>query len=176
MNIMQEIKIEKITLNIGIGEAGDRLDKAVSLLQYISGAKPVKTSTMKRIPTWSIRPKLNIGTKVTLRGEKAKELLKKLFKANNNKIQEKKFDENGNFSFGITEYINIPDMEYQPEIGIIGLEVAVTLERPGFRVKRRRLKRSMIGLNHKITKEQSIEFIKKMFNIEIVKGEIEDDY
>ena len=176
MNKMQEIKIGKITLNMGVGESGDKLDKAFSLLKYISKSKPVKTSTMKRIPTWSIRPKLNIGTKVTLRGKKAEELLKRLFKANNNKIQEKKFDKNGNFSFGIKEYINILGVEYQPEMGIIGLEAAVTLERPGFRIKIRRLKKSKVGIKHKITKEESMEFIKKMFNIEIVEGEIEDDY
>jgi len=176
MNKMQEIRIEKITLNIGTGEAGDKLDKAVLLLKDISGSKPVKTKTMKRIPTWNVRPKLAIGTKVTLRGKKAEELLKKLFKAIKNKIQTKKFDDNGNFSFGIEEYLNIPGVEYKPEIGIIGLEAAVTLERPGFRVKKRRLKKSKVGINQRITKEQSMEFIKKMFNIEMVEGEIEDDY
>ena len=172
---MQEVRIEKITLNIGIGESGDRLDKAVSLLQEISGAKPVKTRTMKRIPTWSIRPKLAIGTKVTLRGKKAEELLKKLFKSVNNKIATKKFDDNGNFSFGIKEYINIPGVEYKPEIGIIGLEVAVTLERPGFRVKRR-LNKNKVGKTHLITKEQSMEFTKRMFDIKITEKEEEDDY
>lgn len=164
---MQEIRIEKITLNIGVGEPGDKLDKAVLLLKEISGAKPVKTKTIKRIPTWDIRPKLNIGTKVTLRGKKAEELLKKLLKSVNNKIPERKFDNYGNFSFGIKEYINIPGVEYIPEVGIIGLEVAVTLERPGFRVKKRRLKKARIGKNHLITKEQAIEFIKNKFNIEL---------
>lgn len=175
MNKMQEIKIEKVTLNIGIGEAGDRLDKAVSLLKEISGAKPVKTKTMKRIPTWNIRPKLDIGTKVTLRGKKAEELLIRLFKSIRNKILIKKFDKNGNFSFGIKEYLNIPGAEYRPEIGIIGLEVAVTLERPGFRIKRRMIKKSKVGSNHKITKEQSMVFISKKFNVETIMEE-EDDY
>ena len=175
MNKMQEIKLEKITLNIGVGESGDKLDKAVSLLKDISGAKPIKTKTTKRIPTWNIRPKLTIGTKVTLRGKKAEKLLKKLFKAVNNKIAIKKFDENGNFSFGIKEYLNIPGVEYKPEVGIIGLEVAVTLERPGFRIKRR-LNKNKIGKKHKITKEQAMEFTKKMFNIKITEKEEEDDY
>ena len=173
---MQDIKIEKITLNIGIGEAGDKLDKAVRLLKEISQSNPVKTKTMKRIPGWNIRPKLTIGTKVTLRGKKAEDTLKKLFKAVNNKIAVRKFDKNGNFSFGVREYINIPGIEYNPEIGIIGLETAVTLMRPGFRVKNRRLKRSKIGKNHLITKEQSMEFIKKTFNINITEKEEIDDY
>jgi len=176
MNKMKEIRIGKVTLNIGVGEPGDKLEKAVLLLKEISGSKPIKTKTMKRIPTWSIRPKLDIGTKVTLRGEKAEELLKRLFKATNNRILIKKFDNNGNFSFGIGEYINIPGIEYKPEIGIIGLEVAVTLERPGFRIKKRVLKKSKVGIKHRITKEQSMEFIKNKFNIEINEKEVEDDY
>ncbi|MBS3143722.1 50S ribosomal protein L5 [Candidatus Woesearchaeota archaeon] len=176
MNKMQEIRIEKITLNIGIGESGDRLEKAVLLLKYISGIKPVKTKTMQRIPTWNIRPKLAIGAKVTLRGKKAEALLKKLFEAGRNKIAMKKFDRNGNISFGIKEYINIPEIEYKPEIGIIGLEVAVTLERPGFRIKKRRLKKSKVGIKHRITKEQAMEFIKSKFNIKITEKEEEDDY
>ena len=175
MNKMREIRIEKITLNIGVGESGDKLEKAVLLLKEISGAKPVKTKTMRRIPSWNIRPKLAIGAKVTLRGEKAVELLKKLFKSVHDKIAIKKFDENGNLSFGIKEYLNIPGVEYQPEVGIIGLEVAVTLERPGFRVKRR-LNKNKVGKKHRITKEQSMDFIKNMFNIKITEKEEEDDY
>jgi len=173
MNKMQEIRIEKITLNIGVGEAGDKLDKAVSLLKEISRAKPVKTKTMKRVPTWNIRPKLVIGTKVTLRGKKAEDVLRRLLKSVNNKIHIKKFDEYGNFSFGIKEYINIPEVEYHPEIGIIGLEAAVTLERPGFRIKRRVLKKSRIGKKHIITKENAMDFIRNKFNIETVEKEEE---
>ncbi len=173
MNSMQEIRVEKITLNIGVGEAGDKLDKAVSLLKEISGAKPVKTKSMKRIPTWNVRPKLVIGTKVTLRGKKAEEVLKRLLKANNNQIHIKKFDDYGNFSFGVKEYINIPGIEYHPEIGIIGLETAVTLERPGFRIKKRVIKKSKIGKSHIITKENAMDFIKNKFNIQIVDKEEE---
>ena len=173
MNKMREIRIGKVTLNIGVGESGDKLDKAVSLLKEISGSNPVKTKTMKRIPTWNIRPKLVIGAKVTLRGEKAEEVLGRLLKAINNRIHIKKFDDYGNLSFGITEYINIPGIEYRPEIGIIGLEVAVTLERPGFRIKRRMLKKSKIGKSHLITKEDAMNFIKNKFNIEIVNKEEE---
>jgi large subunit ribosomal protein L5 len=173
---MREIKIEKVTLNIGVGESGDKLEKSVSLLKEITNCKPVKTKTMKRIPGWNIRPKLTIGTKVTLRREKAEELLKRLFKAIKNNITKNKFDNNGNFSFGIKEYLNIPEVEYKPEIGIIGLEVAVTLERPGFRIKKRVLKRKSVGIKHKITKEEAMEFIKNKFNIKISEKVEEDDY
>ena len=167
MNKMQEIKIEKITLNIGVGEAGDKLDKASRLLKSITGENSIKTRTMKRVPTWGIRPKLDIATKVTLRGEKAESVLKRLFGAVDNGIPESKFDAFGNFSFGIKVYIEIPGVEYDSTIGIIGLEVAVTLKRDGFRIKRRRINRARIPLRHKISKEESIEFIKHKFKVSI---------
>jgi len=173
MNRMQEIRIEKLTLNIGVGDSGDKLDKAMSLLKEISGEKPIKTKTTKRIPTWNIRPKLAIGAKVTLRGGKAEKMLTRLLKSVNNMIQKRKFDDYGNFSFGVKEYINIPEVEYIPEIGIIGLEAAVTLERRGFRVKRRILRKNRVGKKHLITKEQSMDFIRNKFNAEITEKEEE---
>ncbi|MBL7147391.1 MAG: 50S ribosomal protein L5 [Nanoarchaeota archaeon] len=166
-NIMRKIHIEKITLNIGVGESGDKLDKAVKILNKIAGQKPVKTKTFKRIPGWNIRPKLEIAAKVTIR-KNTEKILKKLFNAVENKLQENKFDNNGNFSFGIGEYINIPGIEYDIDVGIIGLDIAVTLERPCFRIKRR-LNKSKIKKSHKITKEEAIEFIKNKFDITITK-------
>ena len=74
MNPMKNIRVEKITLNVGVGSAGDKLNKAVILLQNITGAKPIQTITMKRIPSWGVRPKLPIGAKVTLRRKKAQEV------------------------------------------------------------------------------------------------------
>jgi len=164
-NPMKEIKIEKLTLNIGIGKPGDELERSAALLKRIANQKAVLTKTMKRIPTWSLRPNLPIATKVTLRKKHAEELLKRLLNAVHHRIPESKFDKNGNFSFGIPEYIDIEGVEYDPKIGIIGLEAAVTLERAGFRVKKRRIKRSKIRLSHKITKQEAIAFMKSKFNI-----------
>ena len=170
---MKEIKVEKITLNLGVGEAGDKLNKALKLLENITNAKPVQTITMKRIPAWGIRPKLPIGAKVTLRGRKAEEVLKRLFRAIDNKLSLRKIDSSGNLSFGIKEYLDIPNVEYDPGIGVIGLEVAVTLERPGFRIKKRKLQKSKIGVKHLITKEETKEFIKNKFDVDIIEVEEE---
>ena len=105
---MREPRIEKVTINIGVGESGEKLEKAAALLEKLTGRKPVKTKTMKRIPAFGIRPKMFIGVKVTLRGREAEEFLKKAFEAVGNRIKASSFDPLGNFSFGIKEYIDIP--------------------------------------------------------------------
>ncbi len=166
---MRDIKIEKITLNIGVGGPGKELDAAVKLLNIITGEKPVKTTSKKRIPTWNLRPGLTIATKVTLRKEKAIEVLKRLLVAKGGKLNEKNFDDHGNFSFGIAEYLDIPGVEYDAEIGIIGLEVAVTLMRPGFRIKRRKLRIKKIPARHRIVKDEAIKFMNEKFGIEVEK-------
>ena len=171
-NPMREILIEKITLNVGVGEAGDKLEKAKVLLERISNAKAVKTSSKKRIPTWGVRPGLALGIKTTLRGKEAVELLKRLFKAVDNHINPKMFDREGNLSFGIDEYIHIPEVKYDPTLEIIGLDVCITLKRRGgTRVKRRVYRKSKIGHAHRISKEESIEFFKNNFGVTIGKKE-----
>ena len=89
-------------------------------------------------------------------------MLKRLLVAKENTLQEKNFDNNGNFSFGIPEYIDIEGLEYDPDLKIIGLEVAVTLERPGFRVKKRKVKSARIGKSHQITKQEAIAFVQQL--------------
>lgn len=163
---MKEIRIEKLTLNIGAGKDQTKLEKSISLLKNITGLMPVKTFSSKRIPEWGLRPGLPIGCKLTLRKNKAKEILKKLLDAKDFKLKPSQFDNNGNLSFGIHEYIDIPGVKYDPKIGIIGLEVCVTLERPGFRIKRRKLKKK-ISKKHSIRKEEAIEFMKKDYNLKV---------
>ena len=165
MNIMKEIRIEKITLNIGTGGPGEKLEKGLKLLNKITNMKAVPTTTKERIPTWDIRPGLQIGCKVTVRGKKARELLGRLLKAVEEKINSFKFDKQGNFSFGIHEYLDIQGIAYDSTIGIIGLDVAVTLERPGFRIKKRAIKKRKISDSHKITREEAINFITKTYNL-----------
>ena len=165
-NQMKEIKIAKLTLNVGAGKNEDLLKKGIALLQKLSPLKPVKTVTQKRIPTWALRPGLAIGGKVTVRKD-AGELLKRLLVAKENILKESNFDLSGNFSFGIPEYIDIEGLEYDPDLKIIGLEVAVTLERPGFRIKRRKIRAKKIGKKHKITKEEAVSFIKEKFGVEV---------
>jgi len=167
MSDMKQIRVEKVTLNIGVGGPGEKLEKAIKLLKTISGSKPIAIASSKRIPTWGVRPGLQLASKVTVRGKKAEELLMRLLQALDNKLPRRKFDKFGNFSFGIHEYIDIPGVQYDPSIGVIGLEAAVTLQRPGFRVKRRAVKVGKIGIKHRITAEDSIAFVKNKFNVKV---------
>lgn len=167
MNSMREISIEKVTLNIGAGKDQTKLEKGMKLINNIAGKSPVKTFTKKRIQEWGLRPGLPIGCKLTLRKVGAIELLKKLLEAKDNTLRETNMDNEGNISFGISEYIDIPGVEYDPDIGIMGLQVCITLKRKGFRIKRRALKKCEIPKKDRIKKDESIEFMKKEFNLKV---------
>jgi len=165
MNKMQTIKIEKIVLSIG-GTA-DNLEKGFKLIQKISGKTPMKRKSNKRIPSFGVRPGLEVGVMVTIRGKQGAELLKRLLGAIENTLKKKQIAENS-FSFGIKEYIEIPNMEYLREVGIIGLDVSVTFVRPGKRVIRKKIKRGKLPQKQNISKEEIIEFMKKNFNTNII--------
>jgi large subunit ribosomal protein L5 len=166
-NKMREIRVEKITMNIGTGMPGEKLEKARKLLEMIAKSKPVSTRTKKRIPTWGVRPGLEIGAKVTLRGKKAEEVLASLLKAKANTLPPTKFDQSGNLAFGLHEYLDIPGVTYDASIGIIGLEVAVTLMRPGFRIRSRARKQRSIPTRHRISKEESMKFMQQKFGVKV---------
>ena len=167
MNPMQQIRIEKVTLNIGAGKDEQLLKKGEKLLEQLTGVTPVKTITQKRIQGWSLRPGLPIGVKTTLRGAQARAIIPRIVSAKENHLKETCFDGHGNISFGIPEYVDITDAKYDPEIGIIGLQACITLSRQGYRVKKRKLKKSKVGPHHKVNKEEAMAFMKEQFNIKI---------
>jgi len=166
-NIMRSIYIEKVVLRIGTGNDPQKIEKAVLLLKRLTNKKPTKTIAKKRIAGWNIRPGVPIGAMVTIRGKDSEEILKRLLEAKDNKIKGDSFDQFGNFSFGIEEYIEIPGIKYDPKIGILGMDVCVTLARPGYRVKHKKNKKK-IGKKHIITKQEAMDFMIKKFNIEII--------
>lgn len=173
MNPMKDLRLEKVTLNMGAGDSAPRLEASKKVLAVLTGKKVVVTKTSKRT-TFGTPKKKAIGVKVTLRKKEAVELLQRLMKAVEAKIKPSQFDSSGNFSFGIKEYIHIPGANYDPDIGILGLDVAVTLEKPGFRVKRRAKKKSVVGKGHTISKEEAIKWAEK-FGF-IVKEEEEETF
>ncbi|MBI4441160.1 50S ribosomal protein L5 [Candidatus Woesearchaeota archaeon] len=169
MNPMRSIKIEKVTLNFGAGKENVKLEKGVKLLRKLTGIEPVKTVTMKRIPTWGLRPGLPIGCKLTLRGAPAQEMLNRVLTARGHKLRDTQFDENGNIAFGIPEYIDVPGIKYDPELGILGFEVCVTLIRPGYRIKTRRIKMHKVPKRHRITKEEAQTFMTQQYKVQVVR-------
>ncbi|MBI4174952.1 MAG: 50S ribosomal protein L5 [Candidatus Aenigmarchaeota archaeon] len=160
---MRDIRIEKITLNIGCGTKTP-VETARTVLKNVSGGKVVVTKTKKR-STFNVPKNKAIGCKITLR-RNTKSFLKRLLEAKENRLKKSSFDSTGNFSFGVREYIDVPNMEYDPKIGVLGFDVCVTLERPGYRVKRKRLARKL-GKDHVIKKEDAIQFAIDNFGIEI---------
>ncbi len=168
---MTKIKIAKVTVNIGVGESGERLEKAVKLLEKLTGQKPLITKSKHRIPTWGIRRKQPIGAKVTLRGQKAMDFLKMALEAKDNTLSPGNFDENGNFAFGVHEYIDLPGVKYDPEIGIFGFDVCVTMEKDGYRIARRKIEKRKVPRKHKLTKEESIKWVEENLGVKVVEGE-----
>jgi len=162
-----EPKVTKVVLNIGVGESGDTLNKAEDVLKQLTDRKPVRTKSRSTIPTFGIRKNQELGCKVTLRGKEADEFLKKAFEVVENNLNEKNFDNNGNFSFGIKEHIDIKGVQYDPNIGIFGMDVCITVEMPGYRVARRRVHRSKIAKHHRLTKEGSIKFVKEKYGVNV---------
>jgi large subunit ribosomal protein L5 len=166
-NPMLKPRIEKVTVNMAVGKSGETLEKAMKVLEQLTGQRPCKRKTKKTIRDFGIRKGEPIACLVTLRKEKAKEFLEKAFQAVDNKISKDRFDNQGNFSFGIKEHIEMPGTKYVPELGIHGFDVCVTLCRPGYRVKKRRRAKSDIGSKHKLLPEEAMLFIKEEFGVEI---------
>jgi len=164
-NVMRTIKLEKVILSAGA--TGQDLEKAKKLLELISGKKAQIIVSNKRIPDFGVRPGLEVGTRVTVRGEEAKALLKRLLAAEENKIKAKQVSQN-HFSFGIKEYIEIPGIEYQREIGIKGLNITVVLVRPGLRVKRKKIKSGHVPKKQYISAEEVIKFMEEKFQTEFI--------
>lgn len=167
-NPMRQLKISKVTVNIGVGEGGERLAKAETLLENLTEQKPIKTHAKVTNPSFEIRTGLPIACKVTLRGERAERFLKKALDAVDFKIKGSSFDDYGNVSFGIREHIDIPGVRYDPNVGIFGMDVAITIERPGYRIKRRRIKKKRIPKEHGIAREEAITFIQERYNVSVV--------
>ena len=167
-NVMRNIRIGKIVINIGVGKSGEPIERASKVLEEITAQKPTSRIAKSTIRDFGIHKGEPIAVMVTIRRERAVEVLKKLLPAKNNQIKASSFDNFGNVSFGIKEHIDIPGVKYNPEIGIFGMDVAVALERPGYRVSRRRKIPARIGKKHRVTKEEAMTFLKDELHVEVV--------
>lgn len=167
-NAMKGIRIGKVVINIGVGKSGEPIERAKKVLEEIAGQRPSTRSAKSTVRDFGIHKGEPIAVMVTLRKERAMEVLKKLLAAKNNRIKASSFDNFGNVSFGIREHIDIPGIKYKPEVGIFGMDVAVALERLGYRVARRSRTPSKIGKSHRISKDDAIAFFKERLGVEAV--------
>lgn len=164
--MFEGVRVEKVTLNIGVGEGGDKLQKGATLLNALAGQTVYMAKALKRTTFGTPRGR-PIGAKVTLRGAKAEEFIKLALRSKDNKIPEKAFDSTGNLSFGVAEHIDLPGVRYDPKIGVFGMDVCITLGRPGYRVKKK-ARPTRVGKTHLLTREDAMEFMRKKFGAELV--------
>ncbi len=165
-NRMRNIKIAKVTVNMGVGPDADAMKTGKKIIEKVTGSKAVQTKCKVRQPKWGIRPGLPIGLKVTLRNGSAEEFLKRALAAKSSQLSSRCIDNQGNFGFGIREYIDLPGVKYDPALGVRGFDVLVTLERPGYRVKRRKIQNGKVGKKHVVSKQEASEFVKTKFGVE----------
>ena len=165
-NPMRAVAIDKVTLNIGVGSAGEELENAKTLLQRLTGKKAVQTLARVRNPVFRIKKGDPIGAKVTLRGPDAVAFLKRALHVKENRLALRNFDREGNFSFGVPEYIELPDAKYDPKIGIIGFDVCVTLRRRGgWRNARRRRAATHIAPSHRVGRDDGVAFARETLGV-----------
>lgn len=167
-NPMLKPRLAKVVVNVSIGSNIDRLKKIAGVLEELTGGKPSFRKAKRTIKEFGIRKGEYIAVMVTLRGQKAEQFLKRTLDAVNYRIKASSFDDLGNVCFGIKEHIHIPGVKYDPEIGIFGMDVCISVERPGYRVMRRKRTKSRVPKRHRVTKTEAMIFLKRNFGVEIV--------
>jgi len=165
---MLKPRIEKVVVNFSVGKSGEPLEKASKVLKELTNQKPVKRKAKKTIRDFGVRQGEPIACVVTLRKQKAIDFLKKVLPVVDNKISRSSFDRQGNFAFGIKEHIEIAGVKYDPDVGIFGMDVCVSMSRPGYRVKNRRKGKAPLGSKHVLTPEEAVVFVKQTLGVEVV--------
>lgn len=167
VNPMRRPQISKVVVHSSVGKSGEQLQKAMTILEQLTGQQPCQRIAKNTIREWGIRRKEPIACMVTLRGDKAREFLTQALEAVGNRILKASFDTNGNFAFGIREHIEIRGTRYDPSLGIFGMDVIVAMEKPGYHVKRRRIRKSRIGDKQKLTRDEAINYIEEAYGITV---------
>merc|ERR1712224_1000615 len=135
-NVMRKVMCDKLIINIAVGESGDRLTKAIRVLQQLSDQTPVENVARYTVRTFGIRRNEKIACHVTVRGDKAMDLIEL-------------------------------GLKYDPQTGIYGMDFYIVLKRAGFNVPKKKAKRGRMGVQHRVTKEDAMEWVRQTFNADI---------
>ena len=168
MSTMRDLHVEKVVVNIGVGEAGERLAKAEKVLEMVTKQKPVETLSKTVNRDLGIREGMPLGCKVTLRGDSAVDFVKQALAIREMRVPEYSFDQEGNMSFGISDYTDFEGMKYDPEIGIFGMDISVVLRRPGNRITQRALLKRRIPKSHRVDRDEAIQYMKDNFQVQVI--------
>jgi len=166
-NPMRKIRVGKIVVNIGLGKSGEAIERGKKVLEQVTGQTPTQTRAKRSVRDFGIHKGEPIGVLVTVRGDATSALIEKLLMAREKKLNESCFDSRGSVSFGIKEHIEIPGIRYDPAIGILGMNVSILLERPGFSVARRGRRSSRVGKGHLVSREEAMQYFKENFGVTI---------
>ncbi|MDZ7701438.1 MAG: 50S ribosomal protein L5 [Halobacteriales archaeon] len=164
-NPMRDPRIEKVVVHMGVGQGGRALQDAEAILEAVTGQESVRTTATETIPEWGIRQGEPIGAKVTLRDAAAREFLETALPFAD--LQRSQFDETGNVSFGLPEHTAFPSQEYDPDVGIHGLDVTVALVRPGYRVAKRDREARPIPSGHRLSPQDAIDYLEREFEVTV---------
>ncbi len=163
---MRQPYVEKVVVHMNVGEGGVDLRNAEEIVEEITGQETVRTLAKQNLPEFGNREGDPIGCKTTLRGEEAEEFLSEALEIAG-EVSRSSFDDNGNFSFGIEEHTEFEEMEYDPEIGIYGMDVTVALARKGKRVERRSKMSRKLPDKQRLTPEDSAEYVEEEFGVDV---------
>ncbi|MHA1186022.1 MAG: 50S ribosomal protein L5 [Candidatus Heimdallarchaeota archaeon] len=165
---MRKPKVATLIIHSNVGASGEALERVKKIIESIGKMKSAETKAKRTLREFGIREGEPIGAMITVRNQKEiMELIPRLFDVRDNKISNRAFDNEGNFGFGIREHIDIPGTRYDPNLGVIGLDVQIRLERPGYRVKRRFRSPRKIPMKHRISKQEAIVFAQEELGITV---------
>jgi len=160
---MRKVRIEKLVINICVGESGDKLIRAGKVLHQLTNQNGVHGKARLTVRTFSIRRNEEISVYTTVRGPKARQILDLALKVKEYELNAKNFSDTGCFGFGIDEHIDL-GIKYDPTVGIYGMDLYVQLTRPGYRISKRRAQSGRIGRPHRVTKQNAIDWFQTEFD------------